>query len=156
MLRFKKGLLIAENKQAVTDYFWVEDVSEDKLEIIIDTNYWDYSGINVSIGIHNKDPASELEYNFKLREILTTDIFKDNENQKYDWYNQAYDSQDAGKTSSMARANGCEFEASIEFTYGEVVYPSFVPYLHLAKPQAGEVFWDIGCGAAKPLAIAAL
>jgi len=26
----------------------------------------------------------------------------------------------------------------------------------LVNPKAGEVFWDIGCGGAKPLAIAAL
>jgi len=34
----------------------------------------------------------------------------------------------------MARANDFAFEGPIEFTYGEVVYPSFIPYLHLAKP----------------------
>ena len=44
-----------------------------------------------------------------------------------------------------------------EFTYGEVVFPSFLPVLELAcKGRDDKVFWDIGCGSAKPVAIAAM
>ena len=43
-----------------------------------------------------------------------------------------------------------------EFTYGEVVYEHYLPVLHLVDPKPNTVFWDIGCGGAKPLAIAAL
>ena len=47
-------------------------------------------------------------------------------------------------------------ENKTEFTYGEVMYQTFLPLLKLCKPLDGEVMWDIGCGGAKPLAIAAL
>lgn len=43
-----------------------------------------------------------------------------------------------------------------EFTYGEVIYEHFLPMLKLVSPQPGEIFWDVGCGGAKPVAIAAL
>ena len=42
-----------------------------------------------------------------------------------------------------------------EFTYGEVLFHQFVALMNLAEPKPGEIFWDIGCGGAKPQAIAA-
>ena len=32
----------------------------------------------------------------------------------------------------------------------------FIPLLEYAKPKAGEIFWDLGCGAGKPLITASL
>ena len=32
----------------------------------------------------------------------------------------------------------------------------FIPILEYAKPKPGEVFWDLGCGAGKPLITASL
>lgn len=43
-----------------------------------------------------------------------------------------------------------------EFTYGEVLFESYLPLMKLTNPKEGEIFWDIGCGGAKPVAIAAL
>lgn len=43
-----------------------------------------------------------------------------------------------------------------EFTYGEVVFETFVAVLEKAEPKPGEVFWDLGCGAGRPLVTAAL
>lgn len=43
-----------------------------------------------------------------------------------------------------------------EFTYGEVLFQYFTPLFALTKPKEGEVFWDIGCGAGRPLAIASM
>ena len=37
-----------------------------------------------------------------------------------------------------------------------MLFPFFIPLFDMIKPKEGEVFWDIGCGAARPLAIAAL
>jgi len=59
---------------------------------LIDTHYWDYSGNIVSIGIHNKDSNSEIEFDFKISEHITLDIFKGVDRKKFDWYNQAYES----------------------------------------------------------------
>lgn len=43
-----------------------------------------------------------------------------------------------------------------EFTYGEVLFHYFIPLLELVKPKKGEIFWDLGCGGGRPVAIAAL
>ena len=32
----------------------------------------------------------------------------------------------------------------------------FIPILEFTKPKAGEIFWDLGCGAGKPLITASL
>ena len=40
--------------------------------------------------------------------------------------------------------------------YGEVVFYYFIPLLEYAKPKPGEVFYDLGCGAGKPLLTASL
>lgn len=42
------------------------------------------------------------------------------------------------------------------YTYGEVRFYSFYPLLRLVKPQAGEVFYDLGCGTGLPSATAAI
>ncbi|CAI2364295.1 unnamed protein product [Moneuplotes crassus] len=43
-----------------------------------------------------------------------------------------------------------------QYTYGEVEFRHFYPVLNIIKPKKGEVFWDIGCGACKPMIIAAM
>lgn len=43
-----------------------------------------------------------------------------------------------------------------EATYGEVVYDSYVGILARLKMQPGQVFWDLGCGDAKPVVLAAM
>jgi precorrin-6B methylase 2 len=47
-------------------------------------------------------------------------------------------------------------QADKSFTYGEVVFYSFAQILELAQPKPGEIFYDLGCGAGKPVFIAAL
>ena len=42
------------------------------------------------------------------------------------------------------------------FTYGEIVFDTFVPLLSMANPKAGDLFYDLGCGTGKPLIAAAL
>lgn len=46
-----------------------------------------------------------------------------------------------------------------EFTYGEIVFQSFLPLLHFVAnemPVKPRVFWDLGCGSGKVLITAAL
>ena len=72
-----------------------------------------------------------------------------------DLFDNIYNKQDASQISQKERmrVNVCE---RIEFTYGEVLFSYFIPVLELVRPQPGEIFWDIGCGAGRPLAIASL
>lgn len=37
-----------------------------------------------------------------------------------------------------------------ELIYGEVRYLYFIPVFEFVKPKPGEVFVDLGCGAARP------
>jgi precorrin-6B methylase 2 len=37
-----------------------------------------------------------------------------------------------------------------------VIFEHFLPLLKLVNPKQGEIFWDIGCGGARPVVIAAL
>lgn len=36
------------------------------------------------------------------------------------------------------------------------MFQHFIPALEYAKPKAGEVFWDLGCGGGRPLITASL
>ena len=62
---------------------------------------------------------------------------------------------DAHQVSNEARAANDEIIQS-DFTYGEVYFQHFIPMLAFAKPQPGEVFWDLGCGAGRPVITASL
>ena len=43
-----------------------------------------------------------------------------------------------------------------QFAYGEVIPMYYMPLLSLCEPKPGEVLYDLGCGAGKPLVYAAL
>lgn len=43
-----------------------------------------------------------------------------------------------------------------DFTFGEVIFTSFLPVLEFVKPRPNEIFYDLGCANGLPLLIAAL
>ena len=48
-------------------------------------------------------------------------------------------------------------ENKVEYTYGEIFFAPFLPMLDLVCPKnSDKIFWDIGCGSAKPVALAAM
>jgi len=92
-----------------------------------------------------------------MDEVVWEELFPEPTLQRYRIYKEVYTNFDASLISSEERAKLDEIgENKTEFTYGEVMYQTFLPLLKLCQPKQGEVFWDIGCGGAKPLAIAAL
>ena len=62
---------------------------------------------------------------------------------------------DAHEVSNEER-NEKDLHYNTELIYGEIIFVYFIPLLEYAKPKAGEVFWDLGCGAGKPLISASL
>ena len=62
---------------------------------------------------------------------------------------------DAHEASNQERSEK-DLQHNTELIYGEVIFMYFIPLLEYAKPKAGEVFWDLGCGAGKPLITASL
>lgn len=57
---------------------------------------------------------------------------------------------------SMKERQEKQIDADKSFTYGEVVFYSFVQILESAHPKQGEIFYDLGSGAGKAVFIAGL
>ena len=74
---------------------------------------------------------------------------------KFMLFDSIFKKEDASQISQQDR-NKFNVNHKTEFTYGEILFPYFIPVLELIKPQPGEIFWDIGCGGGRPLAVAAL
>jgi hypothetical protein len=70
-------------------------------------------------------------------------------------FNSLFDGTDGHDLSNKARTE-MDMHWKTELIYGEIRYLYFVPVLEFVKPKPGEVFWDLGCGAAKPQALASL
>lgn len=66
-----------------------------------------------------------------------------------------YKGVDADRASADER-NEKGLSTNPEFTYGEVTFEHFVAALDLADPKPGEIFWDLGCGAGRPMVAASL
>ena len=74
---------------------------------------------------------------------------------KQEIYDEVHKGVDAHEASNKERAEK-ELQHNTELIYGEVVFMYFIPILEYAKPKLGEIFWDLGCGAGKPLITASL
>lgn len=146
---------------------------EDGLKFVIDTSYWEYFGNKVFIGIYytegeqdeqnqdeqlvDKDFAENRQFDFKLSEFNTEELLQGPIKVRYDIYNQVYTEFNPSSESQLERSQlDPIMQDKTEFTYGEVIYEHYLPMLKLVEPKEGEIFWDVGCGGAKPVAIAAL
>lgn len=69
-------------------------------------------------------------------------------------FNQLYEGID-GKRISVAELKQLKIQDDA-FVYGEIIFESFVLILQRVEPQAGEVFYDLGCGTGKALVVASL
>ena len=74
---------------------------------------------------------------------------------KYTLFESIFKKADASQVSQKDRVR-FNVSEKMEFTYGEVLFPYFIPLFELTKPKPGEIFWDIGCGAGRPLAVVSL
>lgn len=74
---------------------------------------------------------------------------------KQEVFDLVHENTDAFMTSEMERSQ-MDLESEEGLIYGEVLFDHFVPTLGFVKPLDGEVFWDLGCGAGRPLITAAL
>lgn len=70
-------------------------------------------------------------------------------------FNQLYSGIDCFKMSKSERKEK-ELLNEGSYTYGEVLFYSFVQLLELTDPKAGEVFYDLGSGGGKAVFIAGL
>lgn len=140
----------------------VEKVEEDDEEIaaedpagvgvLLETEGWRFMSQEASIGIYSDKPCT---IKARVTEIEEADLLPEDLKHKFLFFDKLFKDVDASEVSQKER-NRLEVANQIEFTYGEVLFAYFVPLLELAKPKEGDVFWDLGCGAGRPLAIASL
>jgi len=123
------------------------------LAILIESEAWRFISTACYIGIACRKPGTKLS--LKVTEILEEQLLPPKYFKKYTFFDEIYSKTDAGGISQAERTR-LNVMSQTEFTYGEVLFPYFIPLIGLAKPKEGEVFWDLGCGTGKPMAIAAL
>jgi len=126
---------------------------------MFDSKLWEHAGPDMFIGVYQNedfkhDRAVTLSVSeYSIESLLNQDLLK-----RYEIYNSIYNEikqvpydmaiEDRAKVT-VEGGNG------MEFTYGECEYLHLLPLLNLVKPKAGDVFYDLGCGTAKPIAVAA-
>ena len=128
---------------------------EDRgIKVILESESWRFIGTKAHFGLYNKS-GSPKQYTFKLTEILEEDLLSAEVRDKFIFFDSLYKQIDAQQVSQndRSRFNVCD---KTEFTYGEVLFPYFIPLFELTQPKEGEVFWDLGCGGGRPLVIASL
>ena len=100
------------------------------------------------IGVYND--GEPIDFTIQMRTIHQSSLVPDDFKQKLKIYRQA------DKTAQAFEQKDKEQAFQIQYTYGEVVPMHFIPLLEYIKPQPGDVFYDLGCGAGKPLLAASL
>ncbi len=71
----------------------------------------------------------------------------------YDLFTEVFSGVEGGSISHEERAK--KSLIGPEYTYGEIDMLHFLPLLKYATHKSGGVFWDLGCGTAKSLVVAA-
>lgn len=155
--RQRGQICVFDQKHMIEKLFYLGEHSEDKIELIIDSQYWEYFGNNARIAIYKVGKDEPSQITFKISEVIWNSILPHSTSKRFALFNEIYSQFDPSKESGKERAELDEIgQNKTEFTYGEILYQHFLPLLKLAQPEEGQVFWDIGCGGAKPIAVAAL
>jgi len=86
-------------------------------------------------------------FSIEIREIQKNSLYPDQELQQK--FEEAVFDEDAAQISQDERCKDYALLKQISFTYGEVELPYFKQLLKFLEPF--HTFWDLGCGAGKPL-----
>ena len=117
---------------------------------------WENVSKQVNLGIHCTDPQSgPVDFSIRVREFNTLEAYPEDVRARAKIIKEAFRDIDV-INESWAERDSRDLLGDRNFTYGEVRFASFYPLLKMAKPQAGEVFYDLGCGTGLPSAIAAV
>ena len=101
------------------------------------------------IGVYNSS-SEPIECTIQMRTSHQFSLAPNDLRKKLEVYKKA------DQTAEAFDAKDREQVSQIQFTYGEVVPMHFIPLLEYVKPAAGDIFYDLGCGAGKPLLVASL
>jgi hypothetical protein len=136
------------------DLTTAEDLGSSSIKVILESESWRFISTKAKFGVYNTSGVPR-SYSIKVTEIQDFNMLPPLLKLKYQLFDSVFNKADASQISQKERQrfNVCD---KTEFTYGEVLFPYFIPLFELVKPQPGELFWDIGCGAGRPLAIVSL
>lgn len=132
----------------------IDEKSDETLRFCIDTDDWKYSSQLCYIGIKNST-AEPLNFKISKREVLEENLLSGLIAEKLDIFKQVF-SKVEGSSISQSERKRLMVSGKSEFTYGEIDFVHMAPVFGLCKPQPGEVFWDLGCGAGKCIGAMAL
>ena len=144
------------------DISWVTDIAPldeipDRIDLLFEVGQWFYPHQqHIYIGIYNSRPdEGPVQVSVKMRDFEQDSLLSTEMLQRKEIFEKIYKGTDAFETSCEERSDKEEYRES-SFTYGEALLNYYVPLLNYAKPQPGEIFLDIGCGACRPQILAAL
>ena len=126
----------------------------DRLTLCFDTEDWLYTPQICYLTVLNLTPEP-VTYHISHREILHEDLVPGQYHEKYQLFYTVF-SQVDGNAVSQAERRRLDVGHQNEYTYGEVEFLGLAAILELCEPRAGQVFWDLGCGAGRALLAAAL
>jgi len=119
-----------------------------------DTDEWKYPSPVCFLAVKNLTDAP-VQYTIRSREVLETTLLGPVAAEKYTLFNSLFENVEGGCVSQDERKRLGKL-GKCEFTYGEVEFLHLMPVLELCQVQAGQVFWDLGCGAGKCLVTVSL
>ena len=126
----------------------------NRIVLCVDTEEWKYSAQTCYIAVRNLT-TGPVSYVVERREVMEEDLLEERYLPQYRLFKELYEEVE-GSTISQAERRRLEVSDKSEFTYGEVEFAHMIPLLELCQIKAGEVFWDLGCGAGKCLLTVAL
>ena len=100
---------------------------------------------------------AETEFRMSVKLIKVIEIFQASIQPIYGLYHKVFfkELENPYDISGQTRSDADE-PYGYESTYGEIVFESFASIFERMEPQPGQVFWDLGAGNGKPMALAAL
>ena len=105
--------------------------------------------------MYTKLEQEQVDFTIRMREYMPSDTYSDLMKVQNQIFEEALEGTDAHATSFNER-QATESHDGKEFTYGEVLFCSFIPLIEYVQPQEGELLYDLGCGSGRPMMIASL
>jgi hypothetical protein len=132
----------------------IEEPTDEDLRFCIDTDDWKYSSQTCYLSLKNL-AEHPVQVEVLKKEVLEENLLIGNISEKFEIFRNLFLKVEGSSISQNERKRmNCSGKS--EFTYGEIDFVHMSPIFELVKPKAGEVFWDLGCGAGKCLAAVAL
>jgi len=125
-----------------------------RLVLCVDTEDWLHTTQTCYLPLFNLGP-DPVVCHISHREMPVADLVPAEYHEKYQFFKSIFSKVD-GDAVSQSERKRLDVGHQNEFTYGEVEFLGLAAVLELCEPRAGQVFWDLGCGAGRALLAAAL